>query len=260
MGYGCERGCYYTFRVGRCQGRGILIVSLKCVFSNRLGEVRMVSMEISYLGHASFKLRGKQLTVITDPFDSDKVGLKWTRQTADVVAVSHDHGDHNYVEGVKSKEGDPMIISAPGEYETREVRFTGWKTYHDQQQGEERGKNTVYKIEIDGVKVLHLGDLGHELPEDLIDDLGDVDVLLVPVGGHFTINAAQAGKVVRQVDPRIVIPMHYKRDEMKAELKDVLSDVAVFLDEMGVENVEPVAKLNVNAGSLPEDVQVVVME
>lgn len=210
-------------------------------------------MDIFWLGQSCFKLKGKDATVLIDPYKDDFVGLKLSPTEADVVTVSHDHQDHNFVEGVK---GEPFIIKGPGEYEVKGVNITGVKTFHDNKNGEERGVNTIYNIEIDSVKIAHMGDLGHILTNEQLEELGSVDVLLVPVGGVYTIEADNAAKLASLIEAKIVIPMHYKLEGLKFDL----DSVDKFLKELGKENIEPAPKLILRKDKLPEEPQVVVLE
>jgi len=207
-------------------------------------------MEITYLGHSSFRLKGKTATVVTDPYD-DKLGMFPRDISADIVTVSHDHFDHNAVDKIQ----DPGFkIQGPGEYEVKGVSIIGMHTWHDDKNGAERGANTVYVIEIDGLRVAHLGDLGHKLTQEQLDEMGPIDVVLVPVGGVYTIDPATAGAVVRQVDPWAAIPMHYK------QLNPELAGVEDFLKEMGKPDVVPVPKFVISSDRLPTELQVVVLE
>ncbi|MBI4066569.1 MBL fold metallo-hydrolase [Candidatus Gottesmanbacteria bacterium] len=215
-------------------------------------------MDITYLGHSSFRLRGKHTTVLTDPFEASSVGLSFPKHTsADIVTISHDHEDHNAVGVV---EGDPFVVQGPGEYEIKGVGIVGIGVYHDDQKGAQRGRNTIYRIELDGISVVHLGDLGHELSAAEVDSLDGVDVLLVPVGGTYTINAAIAAKVVGEIEPTIVIPMHYKRAGLDQKVFGTLAGVDVFLKEMGKGDIAPQAKCSVTKEKLPEEMQVVVLQ
>lgn len=208
-------------------------------------------MEIVWLGHGAFRLRGKEATAVTDPYGPE-IGYSLGKVTADIVTVSHDHHDHNNVGAVT---GNPKVISGPGEYEIRGVRITGIRTYHDSEGGLRRGKNTVYVIELDDLVVAHLGDLGHVPSSEQVQQMGNVDILLIPVGGTFTINAAQAAEVVNLIEPKIVIPMHYKTPSLKLDVESVDR----FLREMGVKQVEPQPKLVVNKSALPAETTVVLL-
>jgi L-ascorbate metabolism protein UlaG (beta-lactamase superfamily) len=208
-------------------------------------------MEITWLGHSCFKLKGKQATVITDPF-SPAIGYTLGKVTADIVTVSHPHSGHSYVQGVAD---EPRILKSPGEYESGGVLSVGVHTFHDNEKGAQRGKNTVFVIDVDDVMICHLGDLGHVLTAEQVAEINGVDVLLIPVGGVSTIDAVQAAQVVRQLEPKIVIPMHYKTE---AEKKD-LETAERFLKEMGVKEAVPQPKLSVNKSSLPLAMQVVML-
>jgi len=186
--------------------------------------------------------------VITDPFSPDS-GYSLGRQTADIVTVSHQHPSHAYTQGIS---GEPRIIKGPGEYEISGVLIIGIATFHDTQGGQTRGKNTVYVMEIDGVTLCHLGDLGHVLTSEQVEEIGDIDVLLLPVGGVSTINAAMAAEVIRQLEPKAVVPMHYKTPLLKREL----DPVETFLKEMGMDQIEPRPKLSITKSNLPLSTQV----
>ena len=208
-------------------------------------------MEITWLGHSCFKLKGKQATVITDQF-SPAIGYTLGKVTADIVTVSHPHPGHSYVQGVAD---EPRILKSPGEYESGGVLSVGVHTFHDNEKGAQRGKNTVFVIDVDDVMICHLGDLGHVLTAEQVAEINGVDVLLIPVGGVSTIDAVQAAQVVRQLEPKIIIPMHYKTE---AEKKD-LETAERFLKEMGVKEAVPQPKLSVNKSSLPLTMQVVML-
>jgi L-ascorbate metabolism protein UlaG (beta-lactamase superfamily) len=217
-------------------------------------------MEIIYLGHASFKLKGKSKTVVCDPY-GDQVG-KFPRDVeADIVTVSHGHFDHNATEKIKATpaggQGTPFIINSPGEYEIGGVSVIGIPTFHDDKQGVERGQNTVYVIEMDGLRIAHLGDLGHKFSDAQLEEMGPIDILLIPVGGFYTIDAKAAKEIVGQVDPWVVIPMHYSQPGTTV---DKIAGVEPFLQEMGKTGTLPIPKYPVTVDKLPEDLQVVVLE
>lgn len=209
-------------------------------------------MEIAYLGHASFRFKGRQKTVVTDPY-GDKIGKFPKDVAADLVTVSHGHFDHNAVDKLASA---GYVIDGPGEYEVGGVSVVGINTAHDDQNGAERGMNTVYVIEMEGLRVAHLGDLGHKLTEDQLDEIGPIDIVLLPVGGKFTLDAKQAAEVTRQIDPWIVIPMHYQQAGVSLE---GLAGVDEFLKEMGKPEITAVPKFAITAERLPEDLQIVVL-
>lgn len=215
-------------------------------------------MDITPLGHASFKLRGKSVTVITDPYKSEAVGLKFPKNLeAQIVTVSHQHDDHNAADQVG---GSPYVVNGPGEYEIAGVRIEGIATFHDAEKGAQRGRNTVYYIQMDKLNILHVGDLGHSLSSSEVEKIGDVDILFVPVGGVYTIDAKQAAELVHEVEPSMVIPMHYQRDGLNAKIFSGLTPVADFLKELGKEGIQPVNKVTVTKEKLQEELQVVVLE
>jgi len=183
-------------------------------------------MRITWFGHACFGLTSETgVTVITDPYD-ESVGYELPDVQADIVTVSHQHFDHNYVQGVS---GNPEVIREAGNFFIKDIPIKGIKSYHDDQGGSKRGTNIIYVFEIDGLKVCHLGDLGHVLDKEQIEQIGDVDVLLIPVGGTYTIDANGAAKVVSSLKPAMVIPMHYKTDRINFPI----DGVDKFLQVMG---------------------------
>lgn len=188
-------------------------------------------MDITYLGHSSFKIKTKTATVITDPFDSKMVGLKYSGIEGEIVTVSHDHQDHNAADKVS---GVKKVVNGPGEYEISGVSIMGYKTFHDNKGGEEKGENTVYVIEADGLRLVHLGDIGHLLNDDLVEEIGDVDVLMIPVGGFFTIGPKEATEIISKIEPYFVLPMHYKTPGLSEALSEKLLPVEDFLKESGI--------------------------
>jgi L-ascorbate metabolism protein UlaG (beta-lactamase superfamily) len=214
-------------------------------------------MDITYLGHSSFRIRGKTATVVTDPYGAD-VGLKFPRHIeADIVTVSHDHGDHNAVAQV---EGTPYVIKGPGEYEIKGIGVVGFSVFHDEQKGALRGKNTIYRIEVDGVSIVHMGDLGHMLTSVEVEALDGVNVLMIPVGGVHTIDAAKASHLISEIEPSIVIPMHYGRPELNQKIFSNLLPLSAFLKEIGKEDTVALPKLVISKDKLPAEMQVVVLE
>jgi L-ascorbate metabolism protein UlaG (beta-lactamase superfamily) len=205
-----------------------------------------------WYGHSCFRLRGREASVVTDPYDRS-LGLALPRLTAQIVTVSHEDPHHSYVAGVG---GEPRVLRGPGEYEVASAFITGVRTYRDAEKGSKFGTNTSYVIEIDDLVVCHLGDLGHLLLPGQVEDLESPDILLVPVGGHCTINAAQAAEVVSQLEPKVVVPMHYQIERLAVEL----DPVDRFCKEMGVDNIPLQTKLTVSKSTLPEQATVFVLE
>lgn len=214
-------------------------------------------MKIAWYGHACFRLivktkNGDKITIITDPF-SKEIGLTPPRASADIVTISHDHYDHN---NIKTVAGEPFVIEGPGEYEVKGIFIKGIYSFHDTSQGEERGANTIYIIESENIKICHLGDLGQkELSSNQLDKIGEVDILMVPVGGIYTINGSEAIGIINQIEPKIVIPMHYKIPKLNLKL----NNVDKFLEEIGAKK-ETVEEFLIQKRDLPEEeMKVVVM-
>jgi L-ascorbate metabolism protein UlaG (beta-lactamase superfamily) len=209
-------------------------------------------MEISWLGHSCFSLQGKDAVVITDPFDDD-LGYPLRKLRADIVTVSHAHPHHSLVSAVS---GSPKIIKGPGEYEIAGVLIYGIRTFHDAVGGKRWGKNTAYIMEIDDLCVCHLGDLGHVPSSEQAEQLSGADILLIPVGGVTTIDATAAIETISLLEPKIIIPMHFKTEVVQEELEPVER----FLREMGLKGISPAPKLVVTKSSLPEATKVVLLD
>lgn len=212
-------------------------------------------MDITFLGHSSFKIKSSSVTLVTDPFDPKMVGLKFSSQEADIVTISHDHPDHSYLNSIQNPK---KIISSPGEYEVSGVSFIGIGSFHDDQKGSLRGKNTIYVIEIEKLRLCHLGDLGHELSESQIEEIGDIDILMIPVGGEYTIDAQKAVEICRALEPNFIIPMHYKIEGLNEETFEKLLPVDEFVKQMGLPS-ETLPKLSVKEGSFSEEEQKVII-
>ena len=212
-------------------------------------------MIITWQGHSCFKIQDKigpeGVTVVTDPFDK-KIGLKVPNFEADIITVSHQHNDHNNISALRGK---PFVIDSPGEYDRRGVLVEGIDSYHDQQSGEDRGSNIIFRIEIDDISVAHLGDLGHPLDNFQLERLAGTDILLIPVGGKYTINAEQAVAVIAQIEPRIVIPMHYKVKDLQLDIEGVDK----FIKALGI-TPSYEEKLKISKKDLPQkDMELVIL-
>ena len=185
-------------------------------------------MKIKWNGHASFTITASDGTVlVTDPYDPSGYGgvLKYDQVTdaADAALVSHDHADHNYPQGLP---GSPLVLRGSGQ--VKDIQVKAIDTHHDESQGSERGPNLVFTFAVDGVDTCFVGDLGHQLSSEQVKAIGSVDLLMLPVGGYFTVDAEGAAKVVEALNPRIVIPMHFKTDKCDlpiAEVDDFLEKV-----------------------------------
>jgi L-ascorbate metabolism protein UlaG (beta-lactamase superfamily) len=209
-------------------------------------------MDITWYGHACFRLSERGVVIITDP-PSDDLGYERPRIRADVVTISHDHPGHNNRIGFR---GGPKFFDGPGEYEVKGVFITGIVTYHDARNGSVRGRNTIFLFDLDGLTVCHLGDLGHVPTQEQVEALSDVDVLLIPVGGVHTIDASKATEVISLIEPRLVVPMHYRTPLEKAKL----DTVDKFFKEMGLAPMSSVPELKVVKSALPEETQVVLLD
>ncbi len=208
-------------------------------------------MIIHWLGHACFIITAAAGTrVVTDPFDAS-VGYPFKGVEAEVVTVSHGHSDHNAVSRVGGK---PEVVKGAVEKTVRGIVFKGTATYHDGASGRKRGANTVFTFVVDGITVCHLGDLGHTLGPDEVNAIGKVDVLFLPVGGTYTIDAQQAAEVAEALKPRIIVPMHYKTDVIDFPI----SGVDAFLE--GKPRVRREKVLELEAGKLPEETEIVVLD
>lgn len=215
-------------------------------------------MNISWLGQSAFLIKivknlKKEIKILTDPF-SPQIGLKWPNLEADIVLVSHQHQDHNFIQGVK---GQPFIIQELGEYEVKGIFFRGILAFHDNNEGKDRGSVIIFTLETEGLKLCHLSDLGQkELTEEQLEKIGPVDILFVPVGGFYTIDADQAKEIIGQLNPKIVIPMHYQLPKLKFKLKGL----DVFLNVMGKKSIEPLKKLKIKSESLPDQMELIILQ
>lgn len=211
-------------------------------------------MIIQHIGHSCFKIQDKigpdGLTLVTDPYDK-KTGLKPPNFEANIITVSHSHDDHNNISALRGK---PIVIDTAGEYEIKGVAIQGIESYHDEKKGTERGLNIIYRFEIDNISVVHLGDLGHVLDNKQLEALVGTDILMIPVGGKYTLNAKQAVEVISQIEPRLVIPMHYKVKGLKYNI----DSIDKFIKEIGIKATEE-EKLKIAKKDLPqEDMELVV--
>jgi L-ascorbate metabolism protein UlaG (beta-lactamase superfamily) len=211
-------------------------------------------MYISWLGQSCFKIQSKDTTIITDPYE-EVIGLRLpSRLSADIVTISHQHEDHN---NSKAISGTPFIVDAPGEYETKGIFIQGIPSVHDDKNGAERGINTIFLFTLEEIKLAHLGDLGTTLNDEQLEKLEGVDILLVPVGGTFTVDGKKAAEVVNQIEPRIVIPMHYKIPGLNMKLQPVDK----FCDEMGAKMNGAEEKFRIVKKELPiEETKVIILK
>ena len=214
-------------------------------------------MKLKWLGHAAFLITSEEgVKIVTDPFEPGIFGVNYGKmeEPADIVVVSHEHSDHNYVKGVP---GSPRVIRGTGAHQVKGVEFMGIASYHDDSGGSQRGPNNIFCFTVDGIKLCHLGDLGHQLSDKQLAAIGEVDVLLTPMAGNFTLDAAGASRVIDQVKPRVVIPMHYQTDRCPTF---PVSDVEPFL--AGKTNVKRMdtSEVEFKRGQLPAATEIVVLK
>ena len=216
-------------------------------------------MQIVWHGHSLFHItttsqKNSQVRVVIDPFD-ESLGLRVPKLEADVLLITHQHHDHN---NIKAVSGNPFLIEGPGEYEVKKVFIQGIPGFHDNLQGEKRGTNTIYVINTEELKLCHLGDFGqNELTEEQLEKIGGVDILMIPVGGIYTIGTKEASKIMLQLEPKITIPMHYSLPKLKLKLESLNK----FLKLFKIESLTPVKKLSIKKGDLAVDeAKIVILE
>ena len=214
-------------------------------------------MKVKWLGHSAFLITSEEgVKIITDPFEPGTFGVNYGKieEAADIVVVSHEHPDHNYVKGVP---GSPQVIRGAGGHQAKGIEFTGIASYHDDSGGSQRGPNIMFCFTVDGVRLCHLGDLGHQLSDKQLAAIGEVDVLLTPMAGNFTLDPAGAHRVADQVQPRVVIPMHYQTDKC---LTFPVSDVEPFLaNKANVKRIDA-SEVEFKSGQLPVATEIVVLK
>jgi|SRR3989338_7723924 len=210
-------------------------------------------MTINWFGQSCFRIEAKEGSVLVDPF-SKAIGLKPPKIKDDVVLITHSHNDHDDLEDMNP---EAFLVNTPGEYEKKGIAIRGISSYHDKVEGKERGINIMYVLKAEEMTICHLGDLGQEkLTESQVDEIGDVDILLVPVGGNYTINYKEAIGVISQIEPKIIIPMHYKVKDLKIEL----DGPEKFVKELGLAP-EKVDKYKISKKLLPlEEMKLVILE
>jgi len=210
-------------------------------------------MKIKWLGHSSFLITSDTgLKIITDPYEvGGDLSYGQIKESADIVIVSHDHADHNNVAAVQ---GNPKVVR--GTLEVKGIRFKAIPTYHDEAGGGQRGRNTIFCFEVDGIRLCHLGDLGHRLSDSQAAELGKIDILLIPVGGFFTIDARAATEVCNRLKPKVVIPMHYKT----ARCAYPITGVEEFLRGKKEVNRLDSSQVELKPGQLPATTKIIVLK
>jgi len=214
-------------------------------------------MKVKYYGHAAFLITsngGKR--IITDPYKPGAFGsisYGGIPDKADVVLVSHDHDDHNDSGGVP---GNPEVVGTPGKRSVHGIDFNGISTFHDGSSGKERGKNIIFTFTLDGISICHLGDLGHALSQGEAEAIGPVDLLLLPVGGFYTIDAKEATEVAGQLTPAIIIPMHFKT----AKCDFPIAPVEEFTKGKAAVKVLNSSEISLDKGKLPKETEIIVLQ
>ncbi len=221
-------------------------------------------MNIQYYGHSCFKITTKpegratqEVVIFLDPFEKS-IGLRPPTGKADLVLCTHKHYDHHNVSAIKPKEKNDklLVLDTPGEYSVKKVDIIGIDSFHDKENGKERGRNTIFVLNTENIKLVHLGDLGTDLSTEQREKLGEVDVLMVPIGGKYTIDGKEASMLIRKVEPHLIIPMHYKVKGLKIDI----ADEKEFCGEMGNCPQEKVNKISLKKKDLAEkNMEIVLM-
>ena len=206
-------------------------------------------LQIRWHGHSCFGITN-EITLVTDPHDGKSIGIHAPNVTGDIVLVSHDHYDHNSVKSVE-KEGS-KVITDTRKRNISNVEIKGIESFHDECRGEKRGNNIIYKFTVEDITFCHLGDLGHDLDEDAVQKIGDVDILFIPIGGTFTLDAKQAWRIIKKVKPRIAVPMHYKIGGLSLPI----TGIEPFLEESKYEILKVGNEIDIEKEDLPEDPEI----
>ena len=223
-------------------------------------------MKIIWHGQSCFRIitsqgKNNQVSIVVDPF-SDEIGLKLPKLEADILLVTHHHRDHDNIKGIQPPKtgGNYFLIDGPGEYEVKNIFIQGIQSFHDNSRGKERGENTIYTIEAEDLKLCHLGDLGQkELTGEQLEMIGEINILLIPVGGIYTISAKEAINIMSQIEPNITIPMHYQIP--KLNVKNKLDGLDKFLKCLGVKSITPENKLSIKKKDIsPEEAKIIVLK
>lgn len=211
-------------------------------------------MHIYWYGHSCFKIQTGETVIFTDPYQKE-IGLTPPRTKANIVTVSHNHKGHNNIEAVADE--NTLVLTSPGEYESRGIEICGTPSFHDNQEGKKAGPNTIFVFQIEEMRLCHLGDLGQALDEKQLEKINGVDILLLPVGETNTTSCKEAVKLIYEIEPRIVIPMHYKIKGLKYKI----SEIDRFCKEMGVKKNNALDKLLIKKKLLPtEEIQTIILK
>ena len=203
-------------------------------------------LQIRWHGHSCFELTN-DITLVTDPHDGKSIGLPPPSVTGDIILVSHDHFDHNSVKTVEKE--DSKVVTDERKRTIHNVQINGYPSYHDESHGEKRGKNIMYKFTYDGITFCHLGDLGHELDEKTIQQIGEIDILFIPIGGTYTIDADKAWNIVKKINPKITIPMHFKLEGLSLPI----SGIDPFLEKNFYKILKVGNEIDIEKDELPKE-------
>jgi L-ascorbate metabolism protein UlaG (beta-lactamase superfamily) len=206
-------------------------------------------LQIRWHGHSCFEITNR-VTLVTDPHDGKSIGIHAPSVTGDIILVSHDHYDHNSVKSVEKE--DCKIITDTRKRNITNVEIKGIESFHDECRGEKRGSNIIYKFTMEDITFCHMGDLGHDLDEDTVQKIGDVDILFIPIGGTFTLDAKQAWRIIKKVKPRIAVPMHYKIGGLSLPI----TGIEPFLEESKYEILKVGNEIDIEKEDLPEEPEV----
>ena len=206
-------------------------------------------LQIRWHGHSCFEITNR-VTLVTDPHDGKSIGIHAPSVTGDIILVSHDHYDHNSVKSVEKE--DCKIITDTRKRNITNVEIKGIESFHDECRGEKRGNNIIYKFTMEDITFCHMGDLGHDLDEDTVQKIGDVDILFIPIGGTFTLDAKQAWRIIKKVKPRIAVPMHYKIGGLSLPI----TGIEPFLEESKYEILKVGNEIDIEKEDLPEEPEV----
>ena len=206
-------------------------------------------LQIRWHGHSCFEITN-DVTLVTDPHDGKSIGIHAPSVTGDIVLVSHDHYDHNSVKSVE-KDGSKIVTDAR-KRNISNVEIKGIESFHDECRGEKRGSNIIYKFTMNDIAFCHMGDLGHDLDEDAVQKIGDIDILFIPIGGTFTLDAKQAWRIIKKVKPRITVPMHYKIGGLSLPI----TGIEPFLEESNYEILKVGNEIDIEKEDLPEEPEI----
>ena len=206
-------------------------------------------LQIRWHGHACFEITN-DVTLVTDPHDGKSIGIPAPSVTGDIILISHDHYDHNSVKSVEKS--DSKVVTDERKKTISNIEIKGIESFHDECRGEKRGKNIIYKFTMDDVTFCHLGDLGHKLDEDAVQKIGDVDILFIPIGGTFTVDAEGAWSVINLIKPRIAIPMHYKIGGLSLPI----AGIEPFLEKNKYKTLKVGNEIDIEKEDLPDEPEI----